>query len=129
MAIALMHFGLPKRYKWAAELPALSGFNRHMFKVQFFFVAFNTFIMGVICLALPQVLVEKSLAGLVLSVWMTVYWSVRLWCQFFVYPKELWQGKRFETAMHILFALIWIFIVATMGSALAMQLKSSFSTS
>jgi hypothetical protein len=122
IGIALMHFGLPRRFNWATELPKLAGFNRHMFVVQCTFVAYNSFLMGCICLFAPDTLLVKTQAGLVLTLFLTLYWLPRLWCQFFAYPKELWIGKRFETSMHILFSCIWIFAVLTFGSTLFLQL-------
>jgi hypothetical protein len=121
VGVAILHFGLPKKFEWATDLPKLTGFNRHMFVVQCFFVAFNSFLMGCICLFVPGCLLVRSQAGLVLSLWLTIYWAARLWCQFFVYPKELWVGKKFETCMHILFSCIWIYVVVCFANALMLQ--------
>ena len=44
--------------------------------------------------------------------------------QWFVYDRELWVGKRFETAMHFLFSGLWVFLTATFTTALWQNLHA-----
>lgn len=45
-----------------------------------------------------------------------LFWAIRLFIQLFVYASKLWKGKTFETAMHVLFTLLWIYLVVVFGS-------------
>jgi hypothetical protein len=123
ICLALMHFTLPKKFQWKSELSSLSLFNRHMFVVQCFFVALNSFLMGMVCLFYAGALAVKSELGLAISVWLLIYWGCRLYCQFFVYPTQLWRGHNFETAMHVLFSFLWLYYVLVFGSVCFQQIR------
>ena len=60
----------------------------------------------------PNALSPVLLAGIV------VFWICRLLVQFFVYDSRIWRGRRFYTAMHIVFSLMWTYFVATYSAAL-----------
>jgi hypothetical protein len=47
-----------------------------------------------------------------------VFWLCRLFAQFLVYDSEIWRGRRFYTTMHVAFSLLWVYVVATYGTAL-----------
>jgi len=41
-----------------------------------------------------------------------------LWMQWFLYDRELWRGKPFETIMHFSFTALWIALTVTFSAAL-----------
>lgn len=45
------------------------------------------------------------------------FWSVRALVQWFVYSPELWRGRRFETAVHVVFSLLWVYCAVVFLSA------------
>ena len=67
--------------------------------------------MGSLCLTSATELVETNL-GKKISLGLGLFWLTRLFFQHFVYSKKLWLGKKFETTMHILFSLLWIYFSA-----------------
>lgn len=73
-----------------------------------FFIAFTVFLMGVLCLTSAKDIVETNL-GKSISLGLGIFWSIRLFFQFFVYSKQLWKGKKFETFIHILFSIFWAY--------------------
>ncbi len=107
--LALMHVGFPSRFEWKRELASLSLMNRQMMYVHTFFIALVLFLIGLLCLTSSSELLETAL-GKKICLGLGVFWFVRLYCQFFVYSSELWRGKKFETAAHILFSIYWVYL-------------------
>ena len=109
IALALIHGTFPKRFNWDKELSSLSLINRQMMLVHTFFIAFVLFLMGVLCLTSSKELIDTAL-GKKISLGLGVFWTIRLFVQFFAYSSELWKSKKFETITHILFSLFWLYL-------------------
>jgi hypothetical protein len=109
IALALFHVLFPKYFNWKEELNGLSLINKQMMVIHTFFVALAVFLMGLLCLTSTTDLVETKL-GKTISLGLGIFWSFRLFIQFFGYSAELWKGKKFETLMHILFSLLWAYL-------------------
>jgi hypothetical protein len=110
MALAFVHIPFPRYFKWKEELRSLSLINQQMMKVHTFFIALMVFLMGLLSFSQAEQLISTEL-GRFVSLGMGVFWGVRLIFQLFVYSTKLWRGKSFETAMHILFTMLWIYLV------------------
>jgi hypothetical protein len=109
MALALVHVIFPKYFNWRDELKSLSLINRQMMIVHTFFIALIVFLMGLLCLTSATELIETKL-GKTISLGLGIFWSTRLFIQFFGYSTELWKGKNFETIVHIVFSLLWTYL-------------------
>jgi hypothetical protein len=109
IALALVHIIFPKYFNWDKELKSLSLINRQMMTIHTFFIAFTVFLMGLLCLTSSSELIETNL-GKIISLGLGIFWATRLFIQFFGYSTDLWKGKKFETSMHILFSIFWIYI-------------------
>lgn len=108
IALAVVHVIFPKYFNWNKELKSLSLINRQMMTVHTFFIAFTVFLMGLLCLTSTNELIETNL-GKKISLGLGVFWTIRLFIQLFVYSSDLWKGKKFETVIHILFSIFWIY--------------------
>lgn len=106
--LSIIHIRFPKYFNWAKELGGMSLINRQMMYVHTFFVALVVFLMGILCLSSAHLVVSTEL-GQRICLGLGVFWLLRLVFQFFVYSRELWRGKRFESVMHIVFSLLWIY--------------------
>lgn len=106
--LAMLHVIFPKYFNWANEFGNISLINRQMIYVHTFFIALVLFLMGLLCLTSPTELIETGL-GRKLSLGLGIFWLIRLFIQLFVYSTKLWKGKRFETAVHIVFVLFWAY--------------------
>lgn len=104
IALALIHVIFPKYFNWDKELKSLSLINRQMMTVHTFFIALTVLLMGLLCLTSSAELTETSL-GKKISLGLGIFWTIRLFIQFFGYSTDLWKGKKFETLMHIIFSL------------------------
>jgi len=108
IALALLHIVFPRYFKWLDELVPLSLINRQMMYVHTFFVALVLLLMGVLCVSSPQDL-TTSVLGERICLGLGAFWLVRLFVQFFVYSPKLWRGKKFETAVHVVFIVLWAY--------------------
>ncbi len=108
IALALVHIVFPKYFRWEKELKSLSLINRQMMIVHTFFIALTVFLMGLLCLTSSNELMGTNL-GKKISLGLGVFWTIRLFIQFFGYSADLWKGKKFETYMHILFSILWTY--------------------
>lgn len=110
IALALIHFVFPKRFNWKQELSSLSLINRQLMYVHSFFIAFVIFLMGLLCLTSANELLNTSFGKRIL-LGLAIFWAVRLLVQFFGYSSKLWKGRSFETTVHIVFSIFWIYLV------------------
>ncbi|MFY9241830.1 MAG: hypothetical protein WAO74_02255 [Polaribacter sp.] len=111
MFLALIHVGFPKYFKWKIELKSLSLINSQMMTTHTFFIALTVFLMGLLCVTSASELMGTNL-GNKISLGLGIFWLIRLFFQLFVYSSLLWKGKKFETAMHIVFTIFWIYMSA-----------------
>ena len=109
IALALLHVGFPRRFQWEEELKPLNLLNRQMMYVHTFFVALMVLLMGLLCVTSATELHNTQLGHRV-TLGLGVFWGCRLAIQFFGYSAELWRGKKFETAVHIVFAVLWAYL-------------------
>ncbi len=111
MTLALVHVIFPRYFNWKNELIHLSVINREMMKVHTFFIALTVFLTGLLCFSYSNELISTSL-GKAISLGLAIFWSIRLYVQFFVYSSALWKGKTIETTVHIGFSLCWIYLAS-----------------
>ena len=109
VTLALIHVAFPKYFNWANELKYLSLINKQMMQVHTFFIALILFLMGILCLTSANELIETNF-GRKIALGLGVFWLVRLFFQFFIYSSKLWKGKIFETFVHIIFTLLWVYL-------------------
>jgi len=112
LLLAVIHVGFPRYFDWAENLRSLSLINRQMMKVHTLFIALVVLLMGLLCITSSYDLVHTPL-GQRISLGLGIFWSIRLVIQLFGYSSELWKGKLFETTVHILFSLLWVYLSAT----------------
>ena len=108
IALACLHIIFPGYFKWKKELSPLSLINRQMMYVHTFFIALAVFLMGILCIAKPGEMTTTEL-GHKLSFGLFLFWLIRLIFQLFVYSPKLWKGKLFETIVHVVFILLWVY--------------------
>ncbi len=109
--LSLMHLAFPRYFSWKQELSSLSLINRQMMYVHTFFIALTILLIGILSFFLPQDLITTKL-GKYISLGIGLFWGVRLYFQFFGYSSKLWKGKMFETSIHILFSILWIYLTS-----------------
>lgn len=111
VGLALVHAGFPRYFNWRREFAVVSLLSQQVMYVHTFFVALTVGLLGLLCLTSAPDLVGTAL-GRRVALGGAVFWSARLLIQFVGYSPTLWRGKRFETTVHIVFALLWTYVSA-----------------
>ncbi|HWK99289.1 MAG TPA: hypothetical protein VNQ55_05060 [Parapedobacter sp.] len=109
MALAFIHLFFPRYFNWRESLKHLSLINKQMMLVHVFFIALTVFMMGLLCVVHTEDLIATNM-GKAISLGLGVFWVIRLLIQFFGYASELWRGKVFETTVHVVFSLLWVYV-------------------
>jgi hypothetical protein len=109
LLLAVLHAFFPRHFRWREELASISLLTRQIFYVHHFFIALTVGLMGLLTLSSADDLLGTSVGRRIL-LGLSVFWFVRLLCQLFVYSPKLWRGKGFETAIHLLFTALWIYL-------------------
>lgn len=109
IVLALVHVIFPRYFDWKIQLSGLSLINRQMMYVHTFFIALVVLLMGLLCYTAASELVNTSLGQRVCA-GMFIFWLARLITQFFGYSAELWKGKAFETVVHVVFTVLWVYL-------------------
>lgn len=107
--LSLIHIIFPSYFNWKEELKSLNLINRQMMKVHTFFIGLVVFLMGALCLHSYDDLINTEL-GKTISLGFGVFWTIRLFIQFFGYSRKLWKGKIFETIVHVTFSIFWVYL-------------------
>jgi len=123
IALTLAHVAIAKRFQWKEESERLSPFNRQAMLVHAFFIALTVGFMGALALFWAPALIIPSALGLPVTIGLTLFWGIRLYCQWLVYEWDLWLGKRFETSVHLLFSVFWLYLTVVFGCCMWLQLK------
>ena len=108
VALAAIHIIFPRYFQWNKELGSLSLINKQLMYVHTFFIGLVVLLMGLFCLLNAEDIIHTPI-GRQFALGLFVFWMTRLLFQFFVYSSTLWRGKKFETTIHVLFSLLWIY--------------------
>lgn len=119
--LAVSHIQIAKHLKWREEAARLEPVNASIFRVHTFFICLILVLMGLPSLFDPWVFIEPSRAGGWMTSSFAIFWAIRLYFQWFVYPADLWRGKRMETFAHWSFSFFWAFLVAVFGACACWQ--------
>ena len=109
IALSLLHLVFPRYFKWKQDLGNIILINRQMMYIHTFFIALVVLLGGILCITSARELLETKLGGR-LALGMFIFWGLRLVFQFFGYTSQNWKGKRFETGVHIVFSLLWLYL-------------------
>ena|SRR5918993_2091149 len=109
IVLAFLHLIFPWYFKWKKDLGNIILINRQMMYVHTFFIALVVLLGGLLCVTSSKELIETRLGGR-LAFGMFIFWGFRLIIQFVGYTSQTWKGKRFETTVHILFSILWLYL-------------------
>jgi hypothetical protein len=117
--LGLSHAFFSRYFGWERELAEVSLLTRQIFFVHSFFIALGVVLGGAVSFLCADALLRPGSLTRTLLAGMTVFWLCRLLAQFFAYDARIWKGDRFRTIMHAAFSVLWIYVTATYGIALA----------
>lgn len=110
LLLAAIHRPIGQRLKWREESLLLSPVNAAVFQVHTLFICLVLILMALPCIFAPGIFLERNRAGSWLAWTFAAFWTARLYVQWFVFPRTLWLGRKFETKVHLLFTAIWIYL-------------------
>lgn len=93
LLLAAMHRPISRKLKWCEESLLLSPVNAAIFRVHALFICIVLILMGSPCIADPRVFLERNRAGAWLAWTFAAFWTARLFVQWFVFPRTLWQAR------------------------------------
>ena len=114
IVLALGHVYFPRYFQWRKEVAGLTLFTRQVFFVHHAFIGITVGLMGLLTLLHAQDLISTPL-GNHICLGFAIFWSIRAFCQVFVYSPSSWRGKAFETTLHVLFLAFWIYMTVMYG--------------
>jgi hypothetical protein len=117
--LGVSHAFFDRYFGWRRELRAVSLLTRQMFFVHAFFIALGVAMAGIGSFVYAAALLEPGALSRGILAAMALFWLCRLLVQFFGYDRAIWRGDRFRTCMQVVFGLLWTYVTATYGSALA----------
>ncbi len=124
LLLASAHLFFPRYFGWKEDLAKLSLLNRQMFYVHCFFIVLVLVLFGMLSLFCAAALLSPGPLPKAVLTGFVLFWSARLFIQFFVYDSRLWKGQTFNTGIHIFFSVLWAYYVAVYASALWQQFHS-----
>ena len=123
MVLAVAHIPIHRHFKWKAETATLTLLTRQIFHVHTFFVALVVWMFGALTFFFTTDLLQPTRLSIVILLGFSVFWAIRLVVQLFIYESDLWRGKKFETAIHILFTLFWFYCMSVYGYAMVYEIS------
>jgi hypothetical protein len=122
-ALVVVNLFVPARFHWREEMSRLSLVNRQIFQVHSVFLVLILGLFSALLLTCAPALVEPTRLSRAVLAGLTIFWGLRMAMQWFFYSPELWRGDRFNTVVHYVFSVIWIYLTSIFAAALWMNVR------
>ncbi len=109
-ALVPVNIYVPVRYRWREEMAGLSLFNRQVFLAHAIFIALTVGLVAALLLTDADALLEPTRLSRAVLAGLTLFWTLRMVMQWAFYSPAIWRGHRFNTAMHLVFSALWIYV-------------------
>ena len=116
--LAVVNLFVPGRLHWREELSHVSLLNRQIFQAHTVFIVLLVALLSALFLTCAEALLEPTRLSRALLTGLTVFWGLRMLMQWFFYSPRVWRGNRFNTVMHGVFSLGWIYVTGVCAAAL-----------
>lgn len=121
LALSAAHVLFARHLHWKTDAARLTPINRQIFHVHVFFICLLLTMIGILCLAYPQSLIERTALARLILLGLVIFWATRLAFQWLVYDRALWRGHRFNTIVHLLFTGLWSYYTLVFAAALRLK--------
>jgi hypothetical protein len=116
--LVVVNLFVPGRFHWREELSRVSLLNRQIFEAHSFFIVLLLALFSALFLTCADALLEPTRLSRAVLGGLTVFWGLRMLVQWFFYSPAVWRGNRFNTMMHGVFSMTWIYVTAVCAAAL-----------
>jgi hypothetical protein len=117
-ALVVVNLFVPGRFRWRDEMARLSLVNRQIFQAHTIFIVLTVAMFSALLLTSADALLEPTRLSRAILAGLTLFWGLRMLMQWFFYSPAIWRGDRFNTVMHGVFSIAWVYITATFATAL-----------
>jgi hypothetical protein len=119
VALGIASFWIPKALGWREKLAGLTPLMRELWWTYSIYVWSSHGFFAVLALGHGEWLMSRTGAATAMSVFMLLWWSVRLWLQFFGFDlREIADRRANRIAKHLL-TLLFIGLVVLYGGLVA----------
>jgi hypothetical protein len=121
--LVVVNLLVPARLHWREEMARLSLVNRQIFQVHSLFIVLTLALFSALLLTSSDALLERTPLSRAVLMGLTIFWGARMLMQWFYYSPKVWRGNRFNTRVHYMFSVAWVYVTAIFAAALWRQLS------
>ncbi len=119
VALSVASFWIPKALGWRKKLAGLTPLMRELFWTYSIYVWISHVFFAALALGFGDWLMSRTSSAAAMSTFMLLWWSVRLWLQFFGFDLSEVEGSTVNRVAKHLLTLLFIGLVVLYGSLLA----------
>lgn len=123
-SLVVVNLFVPGRFHWRDEMARLSLLNRQIFQAHSVFLVLTLALFSALLLTCGDALLEPTRLSRAVLIGLTLFWGLRMLMQWCFYSPEIWRGHRFNTVMHYVFSVIWVYMTTVFAAALWTNLSS-----
>jgi hypothetical protein len=116
--LVVINLIVPRRFHWREEMARLSLLNRQIFQIHSVFLTLTLALFSALLLTTADALLEPTRLSRAILAGLTVFVGLRMLMQWFFYSPAIWRGHRFNTVVHGVFSVAWIYVTAVLATAL-----------
>jgi len=116
--LVIVNVFVPRRFHWREELARLSLLNRQIFEAHAIFLVLTLALFSALLLTSSDALLEPTRLSRAILIGLTIFWTLRMVMQWAFYSPAIWRGHRFNTTMHYVFSVLWIYVATVFAAAL-----------
>jgi len=119
VTLCIASFWIPKALGWREKLAGLTPLMREVWWTYSIYVWSSHVFFAVLALGFGDWLMSRTAPAIAMSTFMLLWWSVRLWLQFFGFDLREIEGSRINRVAKHLLTLLFTGLVILYGSLLA----------
>ena len=117
-SLVVVNLMVPGRFHWREEMSRLSLVNRQIFQAHSVFLVLTLALFSALLLTCGTALLEPTRLSRAVLFGLTVFWGLRMLMQWYFYSPLIWRGHRFNTVMHYVFSVVWVYVTTVFAVAL-----------
>jgi hypothetical protein len=117
-SLVVVNLVVPRRFHWREEMSRLSLLNRQIFQAHNVFLILTLALFSALLLTSGAALLEPTRLSRAVLAGLTVFWGLRMLMQWYFYSPLIWRGHRFNTVMHYVFSVTWVYVTTVFALAL-----------
>ena len=121
-SLVVVNLLVPGRFHWREEMSRLSLVNRQIFQAHSVFLVLTLALFSALLLTCGTALLEPTRLSRAVLSGLTIFWGLRMLMQWCFYSPLIWRGHRFNTVMHYVFSVVWVYVTTVFATALWVKL-------